>query len=115
MFAQRSNLASPSFLLMIRDVIRFGQEAPAVLRPEAAPTYASMTLGEYLQKQGYSRGFTDNYLLPMCACVWSVPNSQVGAGARCGVRWPGGGWLSWGGAWIAALGRQCSEAAWQAC
>lgn len=29
-FAQRKNLASPTFLLMIKDVMRFGKEAPKV-------------------------------------------------------------------------------------
>ena len=29
-FAQRRNLASPSFLGMLRDVVRFGKEAPKV-------------------------------------------------------------------------------------
>lgn len=29
-FAQRSNLASPSFMGMLRDVVRFGKEAPKV-------------------------------------------------------------------------------------
>ncbi len=29
-FAQRKNMASPSFLNMLRDVIRFGKEAPKV-------------------------------------------------------------------------------------
>jgi predicted NAD/FAD-binding protein len=29
-FAQRKNLASPAFLQMLRDVIRFGREAPKV-------------------------------------------------------------------------------------
>ena len=33
-FAQRSNLASPAFLGMIRDVLRFGRQAPEVLAPE---------------------------------------------------------------------------------
>ena len=29
-FAQRKNIASPSFLAMLRDIIRFGREAPEV-------------------------------------------------------------------------------------
>ena len=48
-----------------------------VLKPEMAKTYGSMSLGEYVQQQGYSQGFISNYLLPMCAAVWSVPNAQV--------------------------------------
>ncbi len=62
---------------MIRDVLRFGREAPEVLRPEAEAAYASMTLGQYLSQKGYSAGFRDYYVAPMCAAVWSVPNAQV--------------------------------------
>ena len=49
-----------------------------MLKPESAVEYQRMTLGEYLKKGGYSRAFIQNYLLPMCAAVWSVPNNQVG-------------------------------------
>lgn len=77
LFAQRRNAARPSFLRMVADVLRFGREAPRVLDPEAAGVYGGMTLGQYLREHGYSEGFVRNYLLPMCACVWSVPNAQV--------------------------------------
>ena len=49
-----------------------------VLLPEAAATYGRMSLGAYLARHGYSETFKRNYLLPMCAAVWSVPNAQVG-------------------------------------
>ncbi|MEW5297105.1 MAG: hypothetical protein WDW36_000333 [Sanguina aurantia] len=76
-FAQRKNLASPTFLLMIRDVMRFGKEAPKVLDPLNAHLYSSMTLGRYLKQERYSQGFIRNYVVPMCAAVWSVPNARV--------------------------------------
>lgn len=76
-FTQRGNVMSPSFLAMIRDVLRFGREGPKVLDPEVAHRYASVTLGEYLTTEKYSSAFIDNYVLPMCAAVWSVPASQV--------------------------------------
>lgn len=46
-----------------------------VLDPKHAATYKGMSMGEYLKKHNYSRAFQYNYLLPMCAAVWSVPNS----------------------------------------
>jgi len=58
-------------------VLRFGREAPKVLDSGAAHKYNGMTLGEYLAKQKYSKTFIDNYILPMCAAVWSVPAAQV--------------------------------------
>ena len=48
-----------------------------VLKPELKGKYGQMSLGKYVQQQGYSRAFVNNYLLPMCAAVWSVPNAQV--------------------------------------
>ncbi|PSC74866.1 cyclopropane-fatty-acyl-phospholipid synthase [Micractinium conductrix] len=76
-FAQRKNLASPAFLGMLRDVLRFGREAPEVLRPEHSAQFASMTLGQYLSLKQYGTAFRDYYVAPMCAAVWSVPNAQV--------------------------------------
>ena len=161
-FAQRRNLLSPSFWLMIWDVLRFGRQAPQVspqlwnmlvasaciacclaanqlhlrisctrqgtcckscnirraavelvelvpragsalkqawqrslhscyppvqaLRPEQASEYADMCMGEYLRKNRYSSAFIQNYLLPMCAAVWSVPNEKVRHNV---AHWPG--------------------------
>ena len=74
LFAQRSNMFSPSFLNMLREVLRFGREAPKVL---SDASYSTTTLGDYLEKKGYSFAFKNDYLLPMCAAVWSVSNGQV--------------------------------------
>jgi predicted NAD/FAD-binding protein len=68
LFAQRSNLLRPSFHRMLRDVLRFNREAPALL----AAQYGSITLGEYLQAGGYSRGFIEHYVVPMGAAIWSA-------------------------------------------
>ena len=81
---QRKNLASPAFLGMLRDVLRFGREAPEVLRPEHSAQFASMTLGQYLSLKQYGTAFRDYYVAPMCAAVWSVPNAQVRHGRRQG-------------------------------
>lgn len=77
-FAQRANALSPSFLRMLRDVVRFGREAPEVLPPAAsAARWRGATLAQYLEARGYGDAFRRHYLLPMCAAVWSVPNAQV--------------------------------------
>jgi len=47
------------------------------------PQFARMTLGQYLTLRGYSAGFRDHYVAPMCAAVWSVPNAQVTLGGLC--------------------------------
>lgn len=73
LFAQRCNLLRPRFLGMVRDVLRFYREAPAVLlRPDTR-----QTLGEYLAAGGYGRSFVDDHLLPMAAAIWSCPTATM--------------------------------------
>ena len=67
LFAQRRNLFRPSFLRMIKDILRFNQEAPLWLEQGGDDT----TLGEYLQTRGYSQVFQDHYIIPMGAAIWS--------------------------------------------
>lgn len=67
-FAQRRNLFRPSFRRMLRDVLRFNREAPALL--ESPEEKAS--LGDYLQGAGYSRAFVEHYVVPMGAAIWSA-------------------------------------------
>lgn len=74
LFAQRGNLASPRFLRMVADVVRFGKDAPKVLDSERD---AELTFGDYLAREKYSQFFVDAYVLPMCAAVWSVPPASV--------------------------------------
>jgi predicted NAD/FAD-binding protein len=74
LFAQRSNLLRPSFYRMIRDILRFNREAPALL--DGAED--TITLGEYVQGQRYSHEFIDHYLIPMGAAIWSTdPGSML--------------------------------------
>jgi len=68
LFAQRRNLLRPSFLRMIRDILRFNREAPALL----ASTGDDITLGDYLAAQRYSRAFIEHYIIPMGAAIWST-------------------------------------------
>jgi predicted NAD/FAD-binding protein len=77
LFAQRSNILSPSFWRMIFDIVRFNQFALNLLSspPSSSPsshTHADMSIGEYLDREGYSSAFRDDYLIPMTACVWST-------------------------------------------
>lgn len=70
-FAQRENLFRPRFLRMIFDIIRFNQFALDLLHDETVYSSA-LSIGEYLDQEGYSEGFRDDYLIPMTACVWST-------------------------------------------
>jgi predicted NAD/FAD-binding protein len=73
LFCQRRNLLSPRFLGMIRDLMRFYREAPALLEePGEGPT-----LGEYLERGGYGAAFRDEHLVPMASALWSSPSAAV--------------------------------------
>ncbi|WP_165671924.1 NAD(P)/FAD-dependent oxidoreductase [Metapseudomonas otitidis] len=70
LFAQRSNLLSPGFLGMLRDILRFNRESLADLDSGRVP--ATATLGDYLRERGYGQRFRDHYLVPMGAAIWST-------------------------------------------
>ncbi len=69
LFTQRSNLLSPRFYRFLSDVMRFNRQAPRDLHQ----TSETMTVGEYLRQNNYSREFSDWYLIPMGAAIWSCP------------------------------------------
>jgi predicted NAD/FAD-binding protein len=71
-FAQKRNLASPRFLAMLRDILRFNAQATRVAMGQEAAA-AELSLGEFLDRERYGRAFRDWYLLPMAAAIWSCP------------------------------------------
>jgi predicted NAD/FAD-binding protein len=73
LFCQRRNLLRPSFYRMVRDILRFYREAPALL----SSTNDVLTLGDYLQQQHYSQIFIDDHILPMACALWSGPPEVV--------------------------------------
>jgi predicted NAD/FAD-binding protein len=75
LFAQRRNLIRPSFHRMLRDILRFNREAPALL---GQPDFG-LTLGEYLDRNDYSRQFVDSYVLPMGSAIWSATAERMRA------------------------------------
>jgi predicted NAD/FAD-binding protein len=73
LFVQRRNLASPSFLRMVREILRFYREAPALLED----TGPGPALGDYLQVNGYSRLFVEDHIVPMASALWSSPSDTI--------------------------------------
>jgi uncharacterized protein len=67
-FAQPQNLFRPSFLRLLWDILRFRRQSPELARDE---NY-QISLGEYLDAKGYSRAFTDQFLLPLSSALWSA-------------------------------------------
>ena len=75
-FAQRSNLLSPTFLGMLRDVLRFNALANALA--ERGDDHVLMQpLGEFLEAYKFGSAFRHWYLLPMLGCIWSCPTDQM--------------------------------------
>ncbi|ABE29552.1 FAD dependent oxidoreductase family protein [Paraburkholderia xenovorans LB400] len=73
-FAQRRNLFSPTFIGMLRDIVRFNGSAQRNLEL-AIQTRASM--GELLTESGYGGAFQRQYLLPMAAAIWSSATADI--------------------------------------
>jgi predicted NAD/FAD-binding protein len=68
LFAQRRNVFRPSFLWMIRDILRFNKNCRALL----AGNDDTLTLGDYLDREGYSKAFREQYIVPMGMSIWSA-------------------------------------------
>ncbi|KAL8851668.1 MAG: hypothetical protein Q9221_003399 [Calogaya cf. arnoldii] len=87
-FTQRSNFFSPRMWRMIFDIVRFNQFALDLLsddeESEVDPSGANgsgtsmkaprqqQSIGDYLDREGYSDAFRNDYLIPMTAAVWST-------------------------------------------
>jgi predicted NAD/FAD-binding protein len=74
LFAQKSNIVSPRFWSMMRDLVRFYRHAPQDL-----PDMGGISLDDYLSRNSYGCAFRDDHLYPMAAAIWSTPAMQVGA------------------------------------
>lgn len=74
--AQKRNLLSWRFHSMWRDILRFYKQAPRVLTGEQ-PVADSVTLGAYLDDNGFGRGFIEDHLAPMAAAIWSSDRHSV--------------------------------------
>lgn len=87
-FAQKSNFFKPRMWQMIFDIVRFNQFALDLLSEEdeseidisgangsakhVGKPARQQSIGEYLDQEGYSDAFRNDYLIPMTASVWST-------------------------------------------
>ncbi|KAJ4491291.1 FAD/NAD(P)-binding domain-containing protein [Lentinula edodes] len=74
-FCQPRRLIDPNMWRMLYDVLRFNASAQRLVAQwnSGAVDVTEISIGEYLNKEGYSESFTDNYLIPMTAAIWSTP------------------------------------------
>ncbi|CAM2141390.1 FAD-dependent oxidoreductase [Pararobbsia alpina] len=73
-FAQRRNVFSPTFLGMLRDILRFNSAAAMHLD---TATRSGYSVGELLATEGYGVPFQQHYLLPMAAAIWSSSAADI--------------------------------------
>ncbi|KAK1253869.1 hypothetical protein MKX07_001946 [Trichoderma sp. CBMAI-0711] len=83
-FSQKRNLFSPRMWRTLFDIVRFSQFALDLLidDDDYEPRYGgehmmnhinkTLTIGQYLEREGYSDGFRDDYLIPLTAAIWST-------------------------------------------
>ncbi|WP_322028925.1 NAD(P)/FAD-dependent oxidoreductase [Paraburkholderia sp. J76] len=73
-FAQRRNVFSPTFIGMLRDLVRFNACAERNLETARRER---LSVGELLTAGGYGWSFQQHYLLPMAAAIWSSAARDV--------------------------------------
>ena len=69
LFAQRRNLINPKFYRFIGEILRFNKLAKAF--NSQASSNALNTLGNFLDEHKFTPYFSNNYILPMIAAIWS--------------------------------------------
>ena len=74
LFAQRSHLASPHFLRMVGDLVRFNREALSLLESDPA---SGPSLREFLDAGDYSDWFIERLIVPQASAVWSADPAQM--------------------------------------
>jgi uncharacterized protein len=72
-FSQRKNIFNPAFLVMLKDIMRFHEQAPLTLKLGLDD---SITVAEFASRYEYSKKFIEYYLVPLGASLWSCPAAR---------------------------------------
>ena len=72
-FARPAHLADPRFHRMIADLARFFREARGLVGANGS----GPSLGDFLDRGGYSRWFVERLLIPQVSAVWSADPEQL--------------------------------------
>ncbi len=76
MFAQRRNLLKPDFYRFLAEIVKFNNQCKAIYEAE---DYQINSLGEFLDTHGFSDFFSEHYILPMGAAIWSASINDMRA------------------------------------
>ncbi|WDR06039.1 FAD-dependent oxidoreductase [Devosia rhodophyticola] len=69
LFGQRRNIIRVEHWQLVSDIMRFFREAEA----QILTCEDNLTIGQFLEKFGYSRAFVEDHILPISAAIWSTP------------------------------------------
>ncbi len=69
LFAQRRNILRPGFYRLLADIVKFNRLCK---NEKITNAQLDLTLGEFIQQHKLSESFAENYILPMCAAIWST-------------------------------------------
>jgi uncharacterized protein len=75
LFPSLSSLARPAYLVMLAEIKRFHRAATLLLDDGDAGDLE--TLGEFLDRNGFSRYFVEHFMTPLVAAVWSCAPGQA--------------------------------------
>ncbi|GEM80071.1 NAD(P)/FAD-dependent oxidoreductase [Vibrio superstes] len=68
LFAQKRNWFNPKFYSFIAEILRFNKLAKSLAGDDSPE---EQTLGSFLEEHDFSDYFSENYILPMGAAIWS--------------------------------------------
>ena len=69
LFANKFNILNFKFIKMIKEIISFYNYAPSLLKTDLE----GETLGNYLNREKFSKYFIEYHIIPMVAAIWSMP------------------------------------------
>ncbi|WP_052879386.1 NAD(P)/FAD-dependent oxidoreductase [Vibrio coralliirubri] len=75
LFAQRSNIFKPQFWSLVSDILKFNKLCKAQF--ESNEFTPDVTLGSFLQDNQFSDFFSQHYILPMGAAIWSTSLEEM--------------------------------------
>ncbi|KAL0380523.1 UNVERIFIED_CONTAM: putative fatty acid methyltransferase [Sesamum angustifolium] len=79
LFAQKANVLNPYFWNMIREIVKFKNDASSYVEElENNPDIdRNETLEQFIQSRGYSELFQKAFLVPTCASIWSCSSGVM--------------------------------------
>lgn len=75
-FAQRKNILRPSYWMFLREIMTFFK---TVKHQFKSGQLTGLSLADFLNREGFSTAFSEQYILPMSAAIWSASYTDMGA------------------------------------